>query len=111
MPWRGQSNGLDVGRPFDYPRQGILYIARHLPPPGREPATGAQLDEIAELITAAGGRTLGLFSSRRASDAVAQAMRDRLDLTVLAQGDDQLPTLVREFAADEATCLFGTLSL
>jgi ATP-dependent DNA helicase DinG len=104
-------HGLDVGSPFDYPRQGILYIARHLPPPGREPATEAQLDEIAELITAAGGRTLGLFSSRRASDAVAQAMRDRLDLTVLAQGDDQLPTLVREFAADEATCLFGTLSL
>ena len=107
QPW----HGLDVGSPFDYPRQGILYIARHLPPPGREPATEAQLDEIAELITAAGGRTLGLFSSRRASDAVAQAMRDRLDLPVLAQGDDQLPTLVREFAADEATCLFGTLSL
>jgi ATP-dependent DNA helicase DinG len=107
LPW----HGLDVGSPFDYPRQGILYIARHLPPPGREPATDAQLDEIAELIIAAGGRTLGLFSSRRASDAVAQAMRDRLDVPVLAQGDDQLPTLVSAFAADEATCLFGTLSL
>lgn len=107
LPWRG----LDVGSPFDYARQGILYIARHLPPPGREPATDAQLDEIAELITAAGGRTLGLFSSRRAADAVAQAMRERLDVPVLAQGDDQLPTLVREFAADERTCLFGTLSL
>jgi ATP-dependent DNA helicase DinG len=107
LPW----HGLDVGSPFDYPRQGILYIARHLPPPGREPATDAQLDEIAELITAAGGRTLGLFSSRRASDAVAQAMRARLDVPVLAQGDDQLPTLVRQFAADDATCLFGTLSL
>ena len=66
-PWRG----LDVGSPFDYPRQGILYIARHLPTPGREPATDAQLDEIAELITAAGGRTLGLFSSRRAANAAA----------------------------------------
>ncbi|MFI2752678.1 ATP-dependent DNA helicase [Cellulomonas sp. P22] len=107
LPWRG----LDVGSPFDYGRQGILYIARHLPPPGREPATDAQLDEIAELITAAGGRTLGLFSSRRAADAVAQAMRERLDVPVLAQGDDQLPTLVQAFAADEKTCLFGTLSL
>ncbi|WP_449385361.1 ATP-dependent DNA helicase [Cellulomonas soli] len=107
LPWRG----LDVGSPFDYPRQGILYIARHLPPPGREPATEAQLDEIAELITAAGGRTLGLFSSRRAADAVAAAMRARLDVPVLAQGEDQLPTLVSRFAADEPTCLFGTLSL
>lgn len=106
-PWQG----LDAGSPFDYPRQGILYIARHLPAPGREPTTEAQLDEIAELITAAGGRTLGLFSSRRAANAAAEAMRERLDLPVLAQGDDQLPTLVRQFAEDPATCLFGTLSL
>ncbi|KQR11140.1 ATP-dependent DNA helicase [Cellulomonas sp. Leaf334] len=107
VPWRG----LDVGSPFDYPRQGILYLARHLPKPGREPATDAQLDEIADLITAAGGRTLGLFSSRRAANAVAAAMRERLDVPILAQGDDQLPTLVSRFIADEATCLFGTLSL
>ncbi len=105
--WRG----LDVGSPFDYPRQGILYVAKHLPAPGRDPATEAQLDEIAELIDAAGGRTLGLFSSRRAATAVAEAMRERLDVPILAQGDDQLPTLVQRFAADPATCLFGTLSL
>ncbi|QAY70610.1 ATP-dependent DNA helicase [Xylanimonas protaetiae] len=107
----GAWHGVDVGSPFDYPRQGILYVARHLPAPGREPATEAQLDEIAGLIEAAGGRTLGLFSSRRAATAVAEAMRERLDVPVLAQGDDQLPTLVREFAQDPGTCLFGTLSL
>ncbi|WP_246012405.1 ATP-dependent DNA helicase [Myceligenerans xiligouense] len=103
--------GIDVGSPFDYGKQGICYIARHLPAPGREPTTDAQLDEIAELVTAAGGRTLGLFSSRRAATAAAEAMRERLDVPILAQGDDQLPTLVREFAEDPATCLFGTLSL
>jgi ATP-dependent DNA helicase DinG len=107
LPWPGS----DVGSPFDYPRQGILYIARRLPPPGREPATDAQLDEIEALITAAGGRTLGLFSSRRAAVAVGEAMRERLDVPVLVQGEDQLPTLVKQFAADEPTCLFGTLSL
>ncbi|MCG7286084.1 ATP-dependent DNA helicase [Cellulomonas sp. ACRRI] len=107
LPW----HGVDVGSPFDYPKQGILYIARRLPPPGREPATDAQLDEIEALITAAGGRTLGLFSSRRAAVAVGEAMRERLDLPVLVQGEDQLPTLVQQFAADEPTCLFGTLSL
>lgn len=107
LPW----HGVDVGSPFDYPKQGILYIARRLPPPGREPATDAQLDEIEALITAAGGRTLGLFSSRRAAVAVGEAMRERLDVPVLVQGEDQLPTLVQQFAADEPTCLFGTLSL
>ncbi|WP_148234314.1 ATP-dependent DNA helicase [Cellulomonas flavigena] len=105
--WRG----LDVGSPFDYPRQGICYVARRLPPPGREPATDAQLDEIATLVEAAGGRTLGLFTSRRAATVAAEAMRERLDVPVLLQGDDQLPTLVRRFADDERTCLFGTLSL
>ncbi|MCA5893175.1 ATP-dependent DNA helicase [Isoptericola sp. NEAU-Y5] len=106
-----QWSGSDVGSPFDYPRQGILYVARHLPAPGREPTTDAQLDEIAGLVEAAGGRTLGLFSSRRAATAAAEAMRERLDVPVLCQGDDQLPTLVRQFAEDPATCLFGTLSL
>ncbi|HEY0118211.1 MAG TPA: ATP-dependent DNA helicase [Cellulomonas sp.] len=105
--WRG----LDVGSPFDYPRQGICYVARHLPPPGREPATEAQLDEIATLVEAAGGRTLGLFSSRRAATAAATALRPRVAVPILLQGDDQLPTLVRRFTDDEPTCLFGTLSL
>ncbi|KGM12135.1 ATP-dependent DNA helicase [Cellulomonas carbonis] len=107
LPWRG----LDVGSPFEYPRSGILYVARHLPPPGRDGSSPAQLDEIAALVEAAGGATLGLFSSRRAAVAAAEAMRDRLDVPVLCQGDDQLPTLVRRFAEDDATCLFGTLSL
>lgn len=107
QPWRG----LDVGSPFDHARAGILYVARHLPAPGREPATDAQLDEIAALVSAAGGATLGLFSSRRAAVAAAEAMRERVDVPVLCQGDDQLPTLVARFAEEEATCLFGTLSL
>lgn len=106
-PW----TGVDVGSPFDYARSGILYVARHLPAPGREPTTDAQLDEIAALVEASGGATLGLFSSRRAAVAAAEAMRERLDVPVLCQGDDQLPTLVAQFTQDDATCLFGTLSL
>jgi len=105
--WRG----LDVGSPFDYPRQGILYVAKSLPTPGQQSTTDDQVDEMAALITAAGGRTLGLFSSRRAAERAAELLRERLDVPILCQGDDQLPTLVKQFAADEATCLFGTLSL
>jgi ATP-dependent DNA helicase DinG len=108
MPWRG----IDVGSPFDYGRQGILYVARHLPPPGRDGLGTAQLDEIAELVDAADGRTLGLFSSRRAAEAAAEAIRARLPhLTTLAQGDAQLPELAAQFVGDPHTCLFGTLSL
>lgn len=104
--------GLDVGSPFDYPKSGILYIAAHLPPPGRDGAGApAQLDEIEELVNACGGRTLGLFSSTRAARAAAEAMRERLDTPVLCQGDDGTAALVERFAADPHTSLFGTLSL
>jgi ATP-dependent DNA helicase DinG len=104
--------GIDVGSPFAHEKSGILYVAAHLPPPGRDSAGSAeQLDEIEGLITAAGGRTLGLFSSMRAAKATAEVMRDRLDTPVLCQGEDTTSALVRRFAEDEATSLFGTLSL
>jgi ATP-dependent DNA helicase DinG len=104
-------NALDVGSPFDYPKQGIFYIARHLDPPGRDGIRPDQLDELAELVEAAGGRTLGLFSSQRGAQAAAEAMRDRLDFPILCQGEDSLPQLIAAFAADPRVCLFGTLSL
>jgi ATP-dependent DNA helicase DinG len=104
-------HGLDVGSPFDYATQGILYVARRLPPPGRDGASAASMDELAALVEAAGGRTLGLFSSMRAAQAAAEEMRSRLDLPVLCQGEDRTAALVAQFSADPATCLFGTLSL
>jgi ATP-dependent DNA helicase DinG len=106
--WRG----IDVGSPFAHAKSGILYVAAHLPPPGRDGAGSAeQLDEIEGLITAAGGRTLGLFSSMRAAKAATEAMRARLDTPVLCQGEDTTMALVRRFAEDEEASLFGTLSL
>ncbi len=106
--------GLDVGSPFDYPQQAIAYVASHLPTLGREGAGPKVFDEIEALVRAAGGRTLGLFSSRRAAEAATEEMRKRLkgaDIEVLCQGDDQTPTLVRQFASKASTCLFGTMSL
>ncbi|MEU8195685.1 ATP-dependent DNA helicase [Microbispora amethystogenes] len=107
----GEWTGLDVGSPFDHPRRGILYVATHLPQPGRDGLPEAYVDEIAELIEAAGGRTLGLFSSMRAAKAATEALRERLDVPLLCQGDDSTGQLVKQFAGDPATCLFGTLSL
>ena len=104
-------SGIDVGSPFDHPRSGILYIARHLPAPGRDGLADSYLSEIAELIEAAGGRTLGLFSSMRAARQAAEELAGRIGYPLLCQGDDQTAQLVSQFAADEPTCLFGTLSL
>ncbi|MER6991602.1 ATP-dependent DNA helicase [Saccharopolyspora hirsuta] len=103
--------GLDVGSPFEHQRSGILYIARHLPPPGRDGLPPQYLDELTELVQAAGGRTLGLFSSMRAAKQASEELRQRLSTPVLCQGDDTTALLVRQFAEDPATSLFGTLSL
>ena len=104
-------SGIDVGSPFDHPRSGILYVARHLPRPGRDGLAAPYLDELCDLITAAGGRTLGLFSSMRAARQAADALRERIEVPLLCQGDDPTAQLISQFAADEASCLFGTLSL
>lgn len=102
--------GLAVPGPFDYRAQAIRYIAASLPPPGRTP-TEEMLAELATLVDAAGGATLGLFSSRRAAEVAAEHVRAATGRTVLCQGDDSLPALVARFRDEDATSLFGTLSL
>ncbi|MEV3871705.1 ATP-dependent DNA helicase [Streptomyces sp. NPDC049906] len=104
--------GVDVGSPFDYPRQGILYVAKHLNRPARDGDRLDMLDELTELIQAAGGRTLGLFSSMRAAQNAAEELRSRLpEFPILLQGEETLGELIKNFASDPETCLFGTLSL
>ncbi|MGB3696836.1 MAG: ATP-dependent DNA helicase [Gordonia sp. (in: high G+C Gram-positive bacteria)] len=105
--WRG----LDAGSPFDYPRAAILYVGRHLRAPGRDGIDPGTLDEMVDLMNAAGGRTLGLFSSMRAAKEATEKLRDRVGFPILCQGEDATSALIEKFAADESTCLFGTLSL
>lgn len=105
--WRG----LDVGSPFDYARQGILYVAAHLPRPRESGLPDASADELVRLVSALGGRTLGLFSSRRAAERAAEVLRERTELEVLVQGEEALPLLVRRFREDQSSCLLGVMSL
>lgn len=102
---------LDVGSPFDYPKQGILYVAAHLPRPTASGLQDAAGVELLKLVEALGGRTLGLFSSRRAAQQAAELVRAKTKLTVLLQGDETLPILVRKFREDRNSCLFGVMSL
>jgi ATP-dependent DNA helicase DinG len=102
---------LDAGSPFDHAAQGILYVASHLDRPGSGGIAADALDELADLITAAGGRTLGLFSSHRAAVDATEAMRARLDFPVMYQKDDQVATLLARFRADPRACLFGSTTL
>lgn len=108
---RGTWRSLDAGTPFDPRKSAILYTPRHLPIPGRDGIGQEYFDEIYDLIMATGGRTLGLFSSRRAAEAATENLRARLPFEIFCQGEDNTGALVDKFAKNENSCLFGTLSL
>jgi ATP-dependent DNA helicase DinG len=105
----GEYDELDVGSPFDYRDHALLYVARALPDRRRPESEPALHDELAALITAAGGRTLALFTSWRSMRAAVEVLRDRLEVPILAQSDLPKPALVEAFRDDEGTCLFATL--
>jgi ATP-dependent DNA helicase DinG len=105
----GSWHQLDVGSPFDYGRQALLYCAAHLPDPRSPRFDDDMHGELEALIRAAGGRTLALFTSWRAMDAAAAALRPRLPWPVLTQSDLPKPALIARFSGDERSCLFATM--
>ena len=100
---------LDVGSPFDYRAHSLLYVAKSLPDRRSPEAEPALHDELETLISAAGGRTLALFTSWRAMRAAVEALSDRLPFPLLSQSDLPKPALVEAFRSDESACLFATL--
>jgi ATP-dependent DNA helicase DinG len=106
----GHTDHLDVGSPFPYRSCALLYCATHLPDPRRPGAAEALHEELWTLMTAAGGRTLALFTSWRAMHAAADAVRPTVRFPVLAQGDMPKAKLLEAFTAEHAACLFATMS-
>ncbi len=110
----GTYEALDVGSPFDYGSQGILYLPSDLPAPHRDGISAQALTRIRDLVEAAGGRTLVLAASWRSVDAVAEALADGVGegFSVLVQ-ERGVPVgpLVAQFAGDERSVLVGTMSL
>ena len=101
---------LDVGSPFDYPANGLIYCAARLPRPNDARWADAAIDELAALIDAASGRTLALFTSYKAMNRAVDALRTRLPFPLLAQGDQPKQALIERFSRDPETCLFATMS-
>ncbi|CAB4877075.1 unannotated protein [freshwater metagenome] len=104
----GAVDTTDVGSPFEYERNAMLYCAIHLPEPRSPEFAAATHDELVALISAAGGRTLALFTSWKAMDAAAEAVRARIPFAVMTQRDLPKTALVKAFSNDENSCLFAT---
>lgn len=110
-----QVKTMDVGSPFDFANQGMLYLPSEIPEPGRDGPSKEALVELGELIDAAGGRTLALFSSWRAVEMADEHLRRvlaELPIQIITQRrGDSAGALVERFAADPTSILLGTLSL
>jgi ATP-dependent DNA helicase DinG len=106
---------LDVGSPFDFANQGMLYLPKQLPEPGRDGPSKEALVELGELIDAAGGRTLALFSSWRGVEMADEHLRRvlaELPISIITQKrGDSVGALVEKFANDPTSVLIGTMSL
>ncbi|WP_051259419.1 ATP-dependent DNA helicase [Schaalia suimastitidis] len=107
QPWRA----IDVGTPFDEAKQGIIYVAEHLPMPGQAGVSDEALAELVELVQASGGGALALFSSWKGAQAGAAALREKTDFTVYLQGEESASSLITQFRHDVDSCLVGTLGL
>jgi ATP-dependent DNA helicase DinG len=106
---------LDVGSPFDFANQGMLYLPKHLPEPSRDGTAPEMLEELGELIDAAGGRTLALFSSWRGVEAadiyLRKVLAERPISIITQKRGDAVAPLVERFSSDETSILLGTMSL
>lgn len=107
-----EHNSIDVGTPFDFETQSLLYIPRDLPDPTKEKQAWASISVslMGDLVRASDGRALLLFTSKSQMRAAYEALSSRLPYTCLMQGQRPNKILAVEFMADPSSVLFATRS-
>lgn len=116
----GRVRTLEIPSPFDYPNQGLLLIPSDFPAPGKE-GEQAYIDAVVQgcvdVVLAAKGRTMILFTSHAMLRLVYQGMKERLaeselPYTLLGHGIDSnnRSKLVSLFQNLEQSVLLGTSS-
>ncbi len=99
------------GSPFDYSRQAMLYLPRHLPVPGKNDYTDRIVAEIEALLTASNGRGFVLFTTHQLLKAVAPLLAEKLPWPVLQQGKSgSNDSILSKFREDTHSVLCGTRS-
>jgi ATP-dependent DNA helicase DinG len=96
--------------PFDYAHNSLLYVPAGFPGRNESGAERAIIDELVTLITAAGGRTLALFTNRAVMNRVAEAVEERIETTVLVQGTLSRQRIIELFRDSAEASLFAVTS-
>lgn len=104
---------IDVGTPFDYQKQSVLYVPTHLPEPSnktRQQWESMAMAEMRSLVQASEGRALLLFTSNKDMRSAYDMMSANLPYTCLMQGQAPNKVLAEQFMADTSSVLFATRS-
>ena len=101
---------LVVNSPFDYERNSHLYCSPQFPDRNSSGFREFVHDELEALITAAGGRTLALFTSNAALNAATEDLRKRVDFPILTPAEYSRQRLIEMFMEDEQSCIFASQS-
>jgi ATP-dependent DNA helicase DinG len=97
--------------PFDFARQGLLYLPQKLPPDPNDPDfTAAVVEAALPVIEASGGRAFLLFTTLRALRKAADLLRERLDYPLLVQGSGSRSELLARFRSLGNAVLLGAAS-
>jgi len=103
-----KANTLSLGSPFDYQHQAMLCVPRFLPEPNDRAMRSHLVDISIALIDASKGRAFILFTSHAAMREVSAAVKERIDNTILVQGDSTKQALLDAYLADQSAVLFAT---
>lgn len=110
-----KDRSLTLPSPFDYAKQGLLYVPRDMPPPQSPQFTEAVVEKALPLIEAAGGRTFLLCTTLRAvqkaSDMLYDLFAERgINLPLLVQGQASRTELLDRFRQLGNAVLVGSQS-
>jgi len=105
---------LQLGSPFDFPRQATLHVEAELPEPSDPGYVDAVAPRILAHIAETDGGAFVLFTSFQMLEAVVSRLRAPLEERghpLLVHGEDvERTVMIERFRADERSVLFGTAS-
>ncbi|WP_028774129.1 ATP-dependent DNA helicase [Shewanella waksmanii] len=100
---------LLLDSPFDYPKQALFCVPRHLGRVSQQAHAANQLVEVAiAAINAAQGRTFILFTSHSMMNRVAQLLNGRVNYPLLVQGQASKQVLLKKYRQLGNGVLLGT---
>ena len=99
------------GSPFDFGKNSLLYVPRHLGPPSSSSEyVEAALEEMENLIALSGGRAFALFTSHRMLQSAATRWRGNIPYPLFVQGEQPGQRLIEAFVASGNGVLLGASS-